>query len=523
MVQHPSSQRSLPLAQQHSKGRASAVAKKQASKPLNGKSGWLCLRLTRLALNTLAPDAVVSDEHYVVLHNHRVWQCNKAASQAGIKPGFSSNHVAMLLPDAHVLERDTEREAEKRLQLAYWAYNYTSSVVLLGDDCLLLEVGRSLNLFGGFADLFASIQHELSQFRISVRYGAAHTPKAARVLSYLPANGVAIASRQAMDAKLFIPLLKKADLSCLDIEDEVFDRLQPCGFHNLDELMTVPLMELGRRFGPSLVDYLEQLSGEQPDPQIAITPPESFNARVDFAEPIHNRQWIDQQVLTLLQQLYQFLLQRQQYCRRFEWRFFGLENRLLEHIHVDLAARHNDVDTFKQLTDLRLASVQLDKEMTSVELSCDQFFPLSLLTDDLFSSTTQWQAAAQLVDKLCSRLGQNSVYQVNEASEYLPELRNRSVAVTSESMQEEPEAAQYSYPAQPLWLLPTPRRLPQQHGQPFYNGPLRIINGPERVTSHWWQQYHSRDYFIVRQMDGRLLWVYFSPLEKSWYLHGLFA
>ena len=90
-----------------------------------------------------------------------------------------------------------------------------------------------------------------------------------------------------------------------------------------------------------------------------------------------------------------------------------------------------------------------------------------------------------------------------------------------------PQAALY-----PSWLLPSPKRLLVQQGQPQYQGALELLTGPHRLEAGWLEAADCalRDYFVARSTHAGLLWVYRERLAGSggqssahWYLHGLFA
>jgi protein ImuB len=90
----------------------------------------------------------------------------------------------------------------------------------------------------------------------------------------------------------------------------------------------------------------------------------------------------------------------------------------------------------------------------------------------------------------------------------------------------------------PPWLLPHPLRL-QVHGEkPQYHGPLRLLAGPQRLETGWWdagaQGPAVRDYFIARSEEAGLLWVYRERLAARrdaqaetaparWFLQGIYA
>jgi protein ImuB len=97
----------------------------------------------------------------------------------------------------------------------------------------------------------------------------------------------------------------------------------------------------------------------------------------------------------------------------------------------------------------------------------------------------------------------------------------------------------------PVWLLRDPQALSLIRSAPSLEGhPLRLLAGPERIESGWWDGLSVRDYFVAQAHDLSLVWIYqlrlplsepepdvaeihktaADPLSASgWYLHGRFA
>ena len=481
---------------------------------------WLCLRFTQFALNSHDLNTH-SAEPAIITDNQKVWQCNVAAAHAGVRSDMSINHALMLLPKLHILERDPAREAQKLQELSYWAYRFTSVVSIYNDHCLLLEIARSSSLFNGLEHLLHLINCDIQNFKIDAMQAVAHTPKAAYVLSF--AKQV-----ETYSSGKTLEQLLKISIAYLDIEEKTKLQLNNCGFDTLEDIDSIPYTELGQRFDVKFLSYLDQLWGRIADPQIATTPPETFAVSADFAEPIRNLNWINQQIDRLLEGLVQFITVRQLICRSFIWRFYHENNRLLQTVTIGLSAKQNSCKTFRELTNLKLDTIKLDWEFSSIELSSNQLIPIQLLNDDLFDPQPDLQQFQQLIDKLINRLGSNALFRVYSAAEQLPELANgRQYAVheSNQSYISQPNNTQLK--DQPLWLLENPQRLAQhissQRRHPIYEGPLNIIHGPDRVSSHWWSKPQNRDYFIARQKSGRLLWIFFDRGEKCWFLHGVFA
>jgi protein ImuB len=86
----------------------------------------------------------------------------------------------------------------------------------------------------------------------------------------------------------------------------------------------------------------------------------------------------------------------------------------------------------------------------------------------------------------------------------------------------------------PEWLLPQPVRLEVRADKPQFQGPLRLLAGPQRIETGWWDADTNgpavRDYFVARSEQAGLLWIYRvrpaaaqEAAQVRWYLHGLYA
>lgn len=504
---------------------------------------WLCLRFAGLALDALQEgDRPLDFAHQY----HRLVAVGSRAAARGLYPGMSVSQALVTAPDCRGAEREPAREQQHLQRLACWACRYTPQVSL-GPQSVLLEVGHSLRLFGGFRRLFRQIEQDLHRFRLSARPGVAHTPAAAQVLSHARNNGVRAARHNAADREAFLLLLGQMGIEYLDVDDAIIRQLQSCGFDVLEALLAVPRAEIGRRFGQSFMAYLARLLGEKEDPRVTVVPPEPFLSVQDFAEPVHNAQWIAQCTDAMLRQFCEFLRRRQWRCLLLEWRFYN-DKKLIEQLPIPLSSRHYGFHTFKQLTDLRLEKLRLSGELMRIELFSDRLLPAQLWIDDFFDPRIKEQEVSELVDKLAARLGHDAVCQLVCVAEPVPELSVRRVPFADpEATGQSRTAGQYT-PAdnlttcefQPLWLLPAPQPLAREdreRSRPLDDRgrPLSLIQGPDRIDSHWWRDGSAsnpmpdgrggkrRDYYIARQRDGRLLWIFYDRPLEQWFLQGLFG
>jgi protein ImuB len=80
-------------------------------------------------------------------------------------------------------------------------------------------------------------------------------------------------------------------------------------------------------------------------------------------------------------------------------------------------------------------------------------------------------------------------------------------------------------------MLPEPKRLTTRDGHPLHHGRLRLLAGPERLETGWWDEDSiARDYYTAVSPRGTNLWVFRSrhrhderSKEPGWYLHGIFG
>lgn len=501
----------------------------------SNRSAFLCLRFDHLSLNSLglsysSNSSYASDETQTavaVSYQQRVHCINKASLQSGVERGMSISHALLINPSLELHHRDDLLERQKLQELSYWAYRFTSRISQHNDHTLILEIGKSSKLFNGLEHILNLIKKDLLQFKIDAFLGLAETPKASVLLSLENHQQLETSRNQ----------LNKISLSHLEIPPKKIAQLQHCGFKTLGEIKNIEYADLGLRFGQDLLDYLRLVEGDLADPQETITPPEVFHACADFAEPIHNVTWIQQQIDRLLNDLAHFIKSRQLLCRSFVWQFYHENNRLIKTIEIGISSQKNLNTTLKQLSDIKLQSIKLDWEFSRIELSCRDLLPVLLFDNDLFDPKPNREQFQQLRDKLISRLGNKSLYGIEALQEHLPEISNRqfdkhTYSPLEKSVAEKPTnyrvntTADQALPElndEPLWLLDQPLKLAKQAMKPILKGPLTLIHGPNRVSTQWWVKLQSRDYFIARQSNGRLLWIYFDRVKKNWFVHGLFA
>ncbi len=502
---------------------------------------WLSINLTHFALN-IDNFRVASDNRpAVILYEGHVWQTNTAAKALGIVQGMSLNQMSLLTDFTEAMDRQPSIEKDRLEQLAYWAHGFTSTVVIYNNHTLLLEIGKSRALFKGIHTLIERLANELNNFGFDHAVGLANTPKAAYLLALsnnIPYNlkhdlTQSVESNNRSQRRA----LDKVELHKLPISKTQLEQLHGCGFSTLEHINSIQDRELASRFGRSFVDYLAQLYGKQADPQIPTLPPETFHEFVDFAEPIKNWHWIEQQQLKLLKSLLNFVSNRQLSCDEFSWQLHQQNGALineaklqLNYSTIALLPLEEQIERLYELTRLKLETLKLTADIERIELRSLRLTPIALINRDLFDNTTHQDAFEQLWDKLSNKLGHQAVYQLESREEHLPERSfkqvnrvsaNDTTGTAGKTAQSIPEAN--TKLNQPNWLFKTPKPISAKYDKPHYKGPLDLIHGPQRLVNNWWSNLESRDYYVARQACGSLLWVFKDRKTQRWFIHGLYG
>ena len=487
---------------------------------------WLCLRLPRLPLECLPPGP--ENTALAVIEDDGVMMTNPLAAQSGVAPGQSIQTARSLCGQLHCLQRDPALEQAQLRRIALWAYRFSGTVNIAAPDAVVMELASSLRLFRNLARLYRRLIRAFRQRQLTVYSAVADTPLAAEWLSLSnpPLKNLVNAS-----GELQRPALAKA-LAALPVARLPFapatqEMLHNLGLSTLGQLQTLPLASLNQRLGPELGRDLQRLRGDLPDPREPFLPAETFSAQRHFEGGLNSTEQLRFPVASLLDELKLYLQCRQCLNRDLHWQFDFLDGGR-DALTLELSHRHFNKADVLELTMLRLESLVLPGPVETLTLSCEHFFALQAPPRSLFDSaaTRQQDRLPALLDKLRLRLSAEAVTQYLPVDAHLPEQGWQSAAASPGALLQTlaPSNASSSQQSlRPGWLVHPPQAITQRGGQLYWRGALQLLQGPERLDSHWWQQRQARDYYIARHDDGRLCWLYRDGLTRAWYLHGFFA
>jgi protein ImuB len=475
---------------------------------------WLCLNFPRLPIEIFLRAGTPSEPLVVVTDGNAplVIACDERAAAAGIRAGMTLSAAYALSPELLVRTRDTKAEQCCLEEIALWALQFTSQVSLPSPDSLLLEIGASLKLFGGLDKLCKRLNESAVQLGFDTLSAVAPTPRGARWLASA-GFGVVVEDNETLQHHL-----NRLPVTCLEAEADIFNSLATMGIRSIGQLASLPRNALARRFGQRLLDQLYRAFGELADPQPVFTPPSRFVAHLALPSPVSEAEALLFGAHRLVLQMTGYLSASNAGVMRLR---LVLENEDKQKTDVIVALSIPSRDP-KHLLDLlreRLLRTELparSEAMTLEAMDTAQLAPrnFSFLPD---AAHTREERAA-LVERLRARFGGDAVHGLSLFPDARPEFAWH---------ESEPGVAAQSGPPllRPAWLLPQPRKLQLHGSRPWLDGELRILDGPERIETGWWDGCDvMRDYFVARNDNGSTFWIYRErTAENNWFLHGIFS
>lgn len=498
---------------------------------MNRPALWLSLYFYDLPLDQLR----LNESLAAIVEKQRIAFASDKAQAAGIYPDMRLATAYALQPEINIIERRPDRETQALEQLAQWAYQFTPTVQVYKQFSVVLEIGGSLVLFKGLSRLLQQVNQELTQQGYRYSAGLAHTVEAAWLFSRYRADHELPLSRRTLDdisappPEFWLKQLRPLPLDYLDVADKQLQQLHNMGFRTLGEVIDLPRAELGRRFGRNFLEMLSAITGQQAEAIANLKPPPVFTASMDFPNGLSKIDELNAPMMELLSQLLHFLQKQQLYIQDLEWQFYYFRkpcDRLLLHT----SPANNNLNSLLSLTRLKLEQLKLKEPVESLVLSSQCFAAANPISGDLFPElshpSNQLKDYQQLLDKLLTRLGSETLSSLRMVDDHLPEHQQQSVAVTKDYIDglrpiSKPAATDSIHnPHLPLWLTPQPLPIanPNENG-----GPLRLVYGPQRIDSHWWRDRQQRDYYVARHQNGSYCWVFRDLKNQCWFLQGWHA
>ncbi|MBB6244464.1 protein ImuB [Rhodanobacter sp. MP1X3] len=425
---------------------------------------------------------------------------NESARAAGLRIGQRLTAAQALLAQFDAVPYDRDGVDNWHRFLAAVAYRYSSEVCLL-PHAIVLEVNKSMGLFGPWPKLESLLRSDLTDLGFRHRIAAAPTPHAAYVLAGVSDGQAVLTADTLRGALRHVPILK----SRLPASSA---SLPGMGVRTLGQLMALPRDGLRRRFGAELLVTLDRLTGDIPSGLESFRPPDVFDLRIELLHEVENQAMLVFPVRRMTGDLAAYLAGRDGGVQRFLLR---LEHRDGGHtdISVGLLAAERDAGMLFEFARGRLEHVALPGPVIALRLIARDLPAFVPVGRDLFDERpANALPIEQLRERLRARLGDSAVYRLGSTTDPRPERAQQVAASAYVTVEVHPR---------PTWLLDRP--IPLRGMAPL------ILSGPERLETGWWDDGEvCRDYYVVETAQGQHAWAFCPPGEQAgWMIHGWFA
>jgi protein ImuB len=456
------------------------------------------------------------------------------AQRFGVRRGMGMAAALALVPNLETCTRDVTRERQLLERLATRAHRFTPRVSLVPPDGLVLEVKGSLHLFGGPEKLRRAL--EVDCFEIGVKPIVALAPSPLAAL----AGARAGKSLLITDPAHLVGEISSLKLITLRWPEDVIERLGRVGVYTVGQALRLPRAGFARRFGREHLAELDRLTGRDADLRDHFRLRERFRRKEDLLHELEHHESILAALTPLLEELGEFLQARQ--CGVMQIACL-LKHRKIPRTRCVLrfAAPAANAQHFAKLFGEKLSTLNLSEPVRGIELRSGDLVPCtpagaSLWQPGEYGGETR-EAAPELIEHLRARLGHEAVYGLRVLESHRPETAWAAAELSARAGKPAGRTVEdhvfECVRRRPAWLLREPVPLAERDGLPQRHGPLRFLEGPDRVEAG--MAVHGRvvrDYYIVRDSRGVRLWIYrdlkaargAAPVAApAWFLQGIFG
>lgn len=421
---------------------------------------------------------------------------------------------ASQVPDSAILER-----------VALAMLRYSPRVAYFRQDSVVLEVAASLTLFGGVRAICRDIQHTASRLLPGVRLGVAPSASGAWLLAGAPG----VVQRRTLRSGSLARKLAGLPLESLPESQPHLPWLESIGCRTLGNLRKLPRQGLQQRSSPALLHALDAAHAELAETLAWYVPPARFSQSYEPDFHLHLAPAVQAATQPLLLALCGWLQNRQEALHDFELILHHEKGRLAcppTRVELRFSAATWRLDDFNRVLKERLQHCPLRRAAIRLELVAGPALRRAPANDTLFPDPSRHaQEERRLLDLLAARLGSTGIRRPRPRSHHLPEQANIWEADPAAPVHRTLPVS-IGARTRPFWLLSQPQQLAVHQERPVHRGrPLRLVQGPERIETGWYEKEHlRRDYFVAEDAQGARYWVYRErETGENWFLHGLFS
>ncbi|HSC39662.1 MAG TPA: DNA polymerase Y family protein, partial [Chitinophagaceae bacterium] len=273
---------------------------------------WFTLRQPTLKT---VPFVLAAPDHGRMI----ITAANLPAQMQSINTGMAVADARAFFPTLQVID-DKPGLPDKLLKaLAEWCIRFTPFTAVDAPDGIILDVSGCAHLWGGERLYLKEIITRLKSKGYDVRTGMADTIGAAWAIARFGQVTPLIESGAQAAALHALPP------AALRLEPAMQERLHKLGLTQIRHLMGMPVPALRRRFGPELLQRLDQAMGQEDETIQPVQPIEPYHERLPCLEPIVTSGGIEIALQRLLDTL----------CLRLQQEGKGLRTAVLKCYRVD--------------------------------------------------------------------------------------------------------------------------------------------------------------------------------------------
>lgn len=421
--------------------------------------------------------------------------------------------------------------------LGHWLIRFSPGVSLEPPNSIFLDATGVERLFGGLSNFRNKVAKALAGLRITASLAIAPTAGATWALAACGKQICDISLEQLPQA--LAPLPPQA----LRLEHRTTELLATLGIHTIGALLALPRNDLAARFGPLILQRIDQALGAAHEPLLFLPHRSPIVASLEFEGAIESLDAIGFVVRQLTREVAEQLAQRGQGARQLKLIFEQPYGAPVEKTVGLARACRNESALFKLLGCV-LETLHSSEGFIRISLKITSAQPLDDEQAALIGGQEERDAAAldHLVERLRARLDSDANHVSQPAVEWgelveshLPEEACRSCdSAAAVAVHHSTRSAVDLL--RPLRLLRRPRAVQVMvvpwssiEGQPISFTDCGAVHrlaharGPERITGPWWKgRWKTRDYFDVLDEAGNRYWIFRVAQSGAWFLHGIF-
>lgn len=454
---------------------------------------------------------------------------NSLAEKERIFKGMVLADARALLPTLQYFDDRPRLEIQLLQRMAEWCIRFTPGAAVDPLGGIILDASGCPHLWGGEEAYVNDIVNRLQAKGYYAKACMADTIGAAWAFARFT-NTTVVEKEKHIDALLSLPP------ASLRIENETKEQLHKLGLRQIKNLLSLKHAALRRRFGPLIIQRLNQAMGTEAEFIQPVYPVEPYQERLPCIEPITQIGGIEIALQQLLEKLCSRLQKEGKGLRTAYFRGYRVDNKTVG-IQISTSRASNNVDHLFHLFQMKLSTLEPALGIELFVLEATKVEDHAPLQEEFWKQATGLNNnhLSELIDRISGKIGPNAIQRYLPDEHYWPE---RSFKKAS-SLTEEPTTEWKLDRPRPLRILPTPESIEVTAPIPDYPPMLfryknklhKIIkaDGPERIEQEWWiQDGEHRDYYAVEDEEGCRYWLFRSghydeEKKPKWYLHGFFA